>query len=346
MAVRISSQQTITDITDAYSVQLSLPAYTFPGDASGKATGGTCQTQVQAFCGSDTVAAAVDTSKVTAPTGITVASDADATAPTLTITATSAFGGSGTISIPVTVDGIVGFTLSMAVSVAQRGAQGTAGTSVKISSKEVAYQAASSGTTAPTGTWGTDVPTVGQGQYLWTRTTVRYSDGQSTVAYSVSRNAVNGSNGTSVSISGTSVTYQASASGTTAPTGTWGTSIPSVSQGQYLWTKTVVSYSDGKSTTSYAVSRNAVNGTNGKDALSMSITSSNGLVFKNANISTTLTAHVYRAGGELSDTDVAALGAIKWYKDGGSEPVATGKSISVKASDVTKTATYVAQLEG
>lgn len=345
MAVRISAQQTITDITDAYSVQLSLPAYTFPGDASGKATGGTCQTQVQAFCGSDQVTATVDTSKVSAPTGITVSSDADATAPTLTVTAATTFGGSGTISIPVTVDGIVGFTLSMAVSVARRGSQGTAGTSVTISSKEVVYQASSSGTAAPTGTWSATVPTVGQGQYLWTRTTVRYSDGQSTVAYSVSRNAVNGSNGTSVSISGTSVTYQASASGTTAPTGTWSTSVPPVSQGQYLWTRTVVSYSDGKSTTSYSVSRNAVNGTDGKDALSMTITSTNGLIFKNSKISTTLIANVYRAGGELSDTDVAKLGAIKWYKDGGTTAIATGKSVSVKASDVTRTATYVAKLE-
>jgi hypothetical protein len=66
-------------------------------------------------------------------------------------------------------------------------------------------------------------------------------------------NIKNGSAGTSVSISSTSITYQASTSGTTIPTGTWSTSIPSVTKGQYLWSKTVVTYSNGTSTTTYNV---------------------------------------------------------------------------------------------
>ena len=57
------------------------------------------------------------------------------------------------------------------------------------------------------------------------------------------------------------VTYQASASGTAVPTGTWSAAIPPVPQGQYLWTRTTVNYSDGKSTTSYAVARQGANGT-------------------------------------------------------------------------------------
>lgn len=74
---------------------------------------------------------------------------------------------------------------------------------------------------------------------------------------------VKGDAGTSVTVSSTSVTYQASSSGTTAPTGTWSTTIPSVSNGQYLWTRTIVNYSDGKSTTSYAVGYKGTNGING-----------------------------------------------------------------------------------
>lgn len=78
----------------------------------------------------------------------------------------------------------------------------------------------------------------------------------------------NGTNGTSVTVSSTSVTYQAGSSGTTAPTGTWSTSVPSVSNGQYLWSKTVVTYSDGKSTTTYNVGYKGTNGTNGTNGTS------------------------------------------------------------------------------
>lgn len=70
----------------------------------------------------------------------------------------------------------------------------------------------------------------------------------------------NGTNGTSVTVSKTEVTYQVSTSGTTAPTGTWSTTMPTCDQGQYLWTKTYVKYSDGKDTTSYAVSYKGVDG--------------------------------------------------------------------------------------
>lgn len=140
------------------------------------------------------------------------------------------------------------------------GQKGQDGTSITITSKSVTYQASSSGTTTPTGTWSNTVPTVNNGQYLWTKTTVQYSDGNKTEAYSVSYKGTNGTNGTSVTVSKTEVTYQVSTSGTTAPTGTWSTTMPTCDQGLYLWTKTYVKYSDGKDTTSYAVSYKGVDG--------------------------------------------------------------------------------------
>lgn len=84
----------------------------------------------------------------------------------------------------------------------------------------------------------------------------------------------------------------------------------------------------------------------GDDAITMVITSANGTIFKNTSISTTLTAHVYQAGVELTSTQIAALGTIKWYKDGGSTSVATGATLTISAGDVTNKASYVAQLEG
>ena len=84
----------------------------------------------------------------------------------------------------------------------------------------------------------------------------------------------------------------------------------------------------------------------GDDAITLAVTSSNGNIFKNTAIATTLTAHVYQAGAELNSTQIAALGSIKWYKDGGSTAVGTGATLTISAGDVTNRATYVAQLEG
>lgn len=57
-----------------------------------------------------------------------------------------------------------------------------------------------------------------------------------------------------VSISSTSVTYGVSASVTQQPS-SWSSAIPLITDDKpYLWTKTVVNYTDGKSTTSYSVS--------------------------------------------------------------------------------------------
>ena len=62
-----------------------------------------------------------------------------------------------------------------------------------VSTAAVTYQAGSSATTAPTGTWSSSVPTVAAGSYLWTRTITTYTDGTTTTAYSVARQGTNGS---------------------------------------------------------------------------------------------------------------------------------------------------------
>ncbi len=87
------------------------------------------------------------------------------------------------------------------------------------------------------------------------------------------------------------------------------------------------------------------NGANGADAITMSITSSNGTIFKNSAIETILTAHIYRAGNELTSAQISALGTVKWYKDGGTTSVGSGLTLTIDAGDVTNKATYTAQLE-
>lgn len=74
-----------------------------------------------------------------------------------------------------------------------------------------------------------------------------------------------GKDGTSVAVSGNNITYQASNSGTAAPTGEWLASPPALQKGQFLWTKTVVTYTDGNATTAYSVSYYGTDGKNGED---------------------------------------------------------------------------------
>ena len=64
-----------------------------------------------------------------------------------------------------------------------------------VASTTVKYQASTSGTTVPTGTWLDDIPAVAAGSYLWTKTTTNYTSGTPTIGYSVARMGVNGAKG-------------------------------------------------------------------------------------------------------------------------------------------------------
>ena len=64
-----------------------------------------------------------------------------------------------------------------------------------VASTTVKYQASTSGTTVPTGTWLDEVPAVAAGSYLWTKTTTKYTSGTPTIGYSVARMGLNGAKG-------------------------------------------------------------------------------------------------------------------------------------------------------
>lgn len=191
---------------------------------------------------------------------------------------------SGEIEIPITVGGtvfkkILTWTCAKKGEQGERGLQGIQGpqgeqgiagkdgTSVTIINKSITYQLSTSGTTIPTGTWQTSPQTIPEGRYQWTKTSVTYSDGNKTESYSISYHGKNGSNGTSVKTTSTSVKYQVGDSGTTKPTGTWQANVPTVVQGKYLWTQTIVNYSDGNSTESYSVAYRGIDGNNGVNGM-------------------------------------------------------------------------------
>lgn len=66
---------------------------------------------------------------------------------------------------------------------------------VSVKTTVIEYQAGTSGTEIPDGTWVTKLPETQPGQYLWTRTTITYTNGSVSVGYSVSRNGEDGKPG-------------------------------------------------------------------------------------------------------------------------------------------------------
>lgn len=107
-----------------------------------------------------------------------------------------------------------------------------------VKSTTVEYQASTSGTTVPTGTWSSTIPSVAQGSYLWTKTTTNYTSGTPTVGYSVARMGVNGAKGEKGEI------------GQTGPQGPQGVKGETGSQGpQGLKGDTGPKGADGKSPT-------------------------------------------------------------------------------------------------
>ncbi|MDG6143090.1 hypothetical protein NGA84_06980 [Lactococcus formosensis] len=70
-----------------------------------------------------------------------------------------------------------------------------------------------------------------------------------------------------VGIKTTDITYAISTSGTTAPTTGWTSSVPSLVKGQYLWTKTVWTYTDNSSETGYSVTYISKDGKDGSDGI-------------------------------------------------------------------------------
>lgn len=147
------------------------------------------------------------------------------------------------------------------------GKDGEAGIGIKTTTIE--YAVSENGVQFPQSGWQSDIPEVSQGNFLWTRTTIEYTNNTSSVSYSVSKNGVNGVDGNpgadGVGIKQTTISYVVSDSGTDIPETGWKDTIDSTGSGQYLWTRTVIEYTDNTSSTSYSVSRNGTDGTNGKD---------------------------------------------------------------------------------
>ena len=70
-----------------------------------------------------------------------------------------------------------------------------------------------------------------------------------------------------VGLKTTAITYAGSTSGTTPPSEGWQTQVPTVPAGQFLWTKTVWTYTDNSNETGYSVAKMGQDGAKGNDGI-------------------------------------------------------------------------------
>ena len=129
----------------------------------------------------------------------------------------------------------------------ETGATGPAGRDGKgVKAYKITYQAGTSGVSYPTGNWSSSIPNVPKGQYLWSKTTLTYTDNTTSDTYSVAYFPVNGATGaTGNGISSYTAEFYLSTSKSTQSGGSWTTTPPTWSNGKYIWTRYKIGYTNG-----------------------------------------------------------------------------------------------------
>jgi phage minor structural protein len=180
-----------------------------------------------------------------------------------------------------------------------------------VKSSAVTYQASSSGTTAPTSTWGATIPVVNVGQYLWTRTVFTLQDNSTVTSYSVGMKGLTGETGAtgakgadgSAGTNAPTITtvqdqFYLSTSQTAQSGGSWGTAVPTWASGKYYWSRVATTFSNG--TTTYSTPVLDV-------ALNQSLVSSLEAKTTAATIQTTITQHATLIATKASQSSVDSL---------------------------------------
>lgn len=118
----------------------------------------------------------------------------------------------------------------------------------KIETVDVEYYLSTSATSLSGGSWSTTAPTWTNGKYMWMRTKI--TDGAGNVTYSPDENGtcITGATGATGS-SGKGIAsiveeYYQSTSATTLSGGSWSTTPPTWVDGKYIWTRSVITYTD------------------------------------------------------------------------------------------------------
>lgn len=135
------------------------------------------------------------------------------------------------------------------------GADGKDG--VGVQDVDVLYYLSTSSSTLTGGSWSTTAPAWVNGKYMWSKTRVIYTDGSTTetdpacITGSKGANGTNGEDGRGV----TSIVeqYYLSTFSSSLVGGSWSTTAPAWVNGKYIWTRSVITYTDSSSTTTDAI---------------------------------------------------------------------------------------------
>ena len=169
---------------------------------------------------------------------------------------------------------------------------------VGISNTDVEYAESKSQTTAPTEGWQTTAPKWRKGFYIWSRTHIYYTDGKEKVTEPMCLSVAR-------SIDRIEECYYSSTSSTAITGGEWvkGES-PAWVNGRYIWTKSIIYYTDGTSAETTPICCTGgigPQGEPGKDAINIQMSMPT-IVHKKSQFAGTYAVDVraYKAGVELA----------------------------------------------
>lgn len=131
---------------------------------------------------------------------------------------------------------------------------------------DVMYALGTSTTIAPTSGWKTTAPQWTSGKYMWQKTVITYVDNstkESTPTCISGSQGQKGDQGDSgIGITSIVEQYYLSSSKTGQIGGKWSAQCPNWVTGYYIWTRSVVTWEDGSTTTTEPVLANAINDAN------------------------------------------------------------------------------------
>lgn len=180
---------------------------------------------------------------------------------------------------------------------------------VGISNTDLEYAESTSQTTAPTEGWQTTAPKWRKDYYIWSRTHIYYTDGNEKVSTPMCLSVAR-------SIDRIEECYYSSTSSTAVTGGAWvkGKSPAWVSD-RYIWTKSIIYFTDGTSTETTPIcctggqgpqgkpGENGVDGADGKDAINIQFSMPT-IIHKKSPFAGTYAVDVraYKAGVELASS--------------------------------------------
>nr|WP_278336346.1 phage tail spike protein [Clostridium disporicum] len=121
-------------------------------------------------------------------------------------------------------------------------------------SLDVMYYLSTSATSLAGGSWSTTAPTWTNGKYMWSKTVTTFVDGSKKESSPTCIAGATGANGSAgKGIKSIVEQYYLSTSNTTQTGGSWVTSPPAWANGKYMWTRSIITYTDNSTTTTNPV---------------------------------------------------------------------------------------------